>query len=140
MMTIYYVMIHNGMVANRTVADAPLPEEWFPEGETWVQNDEAQIGWAFDGKAFTPPAREPEPEPGPIIIPYAAFRARWTDDEMAGLFSTRKTVWQVDDYITLASAQGSVNLSGPTAAAAKALFVKLGVLTAERTDAIFATS
>lgn len=80
----------------------------------------------------------PVPPPPPVIIPYGVFRSRWTDDELDGLFSTRKTSWRVDDYIGLAQAQNSVNLSGPTAAAAQALFVKLGVLTAERAAAIFA--
>lgn len=76
---------------------------------------------------------------GPVLLDYGVFRRRWTDDELAGLFAIRNTVWQVDDYIGLAQAQGHVNLSGRTGERAKALFVKLGVLTAERAAAIFAT-
>jgi hypothetical protein len=105
----------------------------------------------FETRAFCKPALgieamisemldPPPPPPQPVIVPYGAFERRWTDDELAGLFGVRKTTWQVDRYITLASAQGHVNLSGPTAAAAKALFVELGVLTAERADVIFATT
>lgn len=87
----------------------------------------------------------PEPPARSVILPYGAFRARWTDDELAELFSARKTVWQIDDYIGLAQAQGHVNLTGvddpeteSIARAAKALFVALGVLTEARADAIFA--
>jgi hypothetical protein len=85
-------------------------------------------------------ARREKPPPPPVLVPYGVFRARWEPDELAGLFAARKTSWQVDDYITLASGQGHVNLSGDTTARAKALFLKLGVLTAERADAIFATA
>jgi hypothetical protein len=74
----------------------------------------------------------------PVIIPYGVFRARWRKEELEALFAAKKTDWRVEDYVTLALAQGHVNLSGPTAAEAKTLLVVLGVLSAERADAIFA--
>ncbi|MCB1499703.1 MAG: hypothetical protein KDK07_07910 [Bauldia sp.] len=79
-----------------------------------------------------------EPEPEIVIIPYAAFRARWEPEELAALFEAKKTDWRVEDYVTLASAQNAVNLSSKTTKAAKALLVAAGVLTAERADKIFA--
>jgi hypothetical protein len=89
----------------------------------------------FIGRMLNP---APLPPP-PVIIPYGVFRARWEPEEIEALFEVRNTHWQVDDYITLASGQGHVNLSGATAGQAKALFVSLGVLTVERAEAIFAT-
>ena len=77
------------------------------------------------------------PEPEPILIPYGAFRARWEPEELEALFAAKKADWRIEDYVTLASAQGHVNLSGSTAAAARALFVALGVLSEERASAIF---
>lgn len=43
-----YCIVENGVVANRTRADAPM-------GENWVQDDVAQIGWLYDGSSFSPP-------------------------------------------------------------------------------------
>lgn len=134
-----YCRVDGGLVVDRIVSQEPLPPEWFAEGETWIEDEAAQIGWAHDGEAFTPPAREPEPDPGPVLIPYGNFRARWEASEFEALFAAKNTDWRVEDYVTLASAQGHVNLSGETAAAAKALFVQMGVLSAERADIIFAT-
>lgn len=136
-MTLHYVQIRDGVVVNRAVAHEPLPPDWFPEGETWIETEEAQIGWSHDGKDFTPPP-PPEPEPpAAVIISYGAFRALWTDDELAALFAAKKNDWRVEDYCALAAAQNAVNLSGETAAEAKALFVAIGVLSEERADVIF---
>jgi hypothetical protein len=119
----------------------------FREGQTpeefWAELEAAEVRTRLGlAPGRTMPTEEEiaaGPVPMPVHVDYGVFRARWTDEELAGLFAVRKTTWQVDDYVTLASGQGHVNLSGPTAAQAKALFVQLGVLTAERADAIFAT-
>lgn len=136
-MTIY-VQIADGAVVNRIVAQGALPSDWFGEHENWVEDEDAQIGWAFDGAVFTPPTPPPEPPPGPVLVPYGTFRARWQPSELQAMFAAKNADWRVEDYVTLASAQGHVNLSGSTAAQAKTLFVAMGVLTAERADAIFA--
>lgn len=36
-----YVIVENGVVVNRTQADAPM-------GSGWIQSDTAQIGWLYD--------------------------------------------------------------------------------------------
>ena len=77
-------------------------------------------------------------DPSPILIPYGEFRLRWEPAELEALFEAKKTDWRVEDYVTLASAQGHVNLTGETAAAAKALFIHLAILSQERADEIFA--
>lgn len=46
-----YCIIENGVVKNRSQADAPM-------AANWVQNDTAQIGWLYDGNTFS----EPPPE------------------------------------------------------------------------------
>ena len=77
-------------------------------------------------------------EPGPTLIPYGVFRARWQPEELQGLYAAKNADWRVEDYVTLAAAQNHVNLTGSTAAAARALFVALDVLTEERAETIFA--
>lgn len=133
-----YLKIDDGVVTNRIVAEGELPPEWFSEGETWVADDEAQIGWTYDGSTFTAP-QAPASEPGPVIVPYAVFRDRWEQSEIQALFALQASDWRVQDVISRALAQGHVNLSSATAAAAKALFVNLGALSSERADVIFDT-
>ena len=61
----YYLQIKDGVVVNRTISDKLRLAEWSSEGQIWEQDDEAQIGWTYDGKNFSPPPREPDPEPTP---------------------------------------------------------------------------
>lgn len=56
-----YAIIEGGVVANIAVADAPL-------AENWVEAGSAQIGWAYDGEAFTPPPPEPEAVPDVVSM------------------------------------------------------------------------
>jgi hypothetical protein len=91
----------------------------------------------WDGNAVVPYDPPPLPAP-PVLVPYGDFRARWQPTELQAMFTAKNTDWRVEDYVTLASAQGHVNLSGATAAQAKTLFVALGVLTVERAETIFA--
>jgi hypothetical protein len=70
-------------------------------------------------------------------VPYSAFRARWTQGEVQALFAAEQADWQVRDYVNLATAQGHVKLGGATANEAKAKFIALGVLSAQRANEIF---
>lgn len=137
MTTLYYLKVVDGVAVDRIYAHEPLPPEWFPEGEEWAADDEAQIGWEYENGEFSPPPAEELPPTPILIVPYGTFRARWDTAELEALFEARKVHWQVDDFVSLASAQNAVNLSGATAAEARSLFVSLGVLTAERAEEIF---
>lgn len=114
-------------------------------------DDEAYAAWLADGGRVTRIASEAElqavlvaagcPERGPAYAPvvdYGAFRARWTAEEREALHAARQSDWRVDDFVGLAQAQGHINIGGSVAPQAKALFVALGVLTAERADVVFA--
>lgn len=54
----YAVKVEDGIVVNRAVGNP---------GEGWIENDEAQIGWAYDGKAFSAPPTPPSPPPPPLV-------------------------------------------------------------------------
>lgn len=101
--------------------------DWMPSSGEIVPSEGTTFADAFTAHTAAPP----------VLIDYGVFRSRWLEPELEALFEARKAHWQVDDFASLAAAQGHVNLSGSTAAAAKALFVSLGVLSAERADAIF---
>jgi hypothetical protein len=93
-------------------------------------------GDVWDGVSFAPPVVViPD-----VILPYADFRALWTDDEKSALHTARQSNWQIEDFVSLAIAQNSVNLSKPTAAAAKSALVAASVLSADRADIIFKAS
>lgn len=127
---------------------------WSSAGAGYVQpDDEAFAAWLAGGGRVTRIASEAElqavlaaagcPELGPAyapVIAYGEFRARWTAEELAALHAARQSDWRVDDFVGLAQAQGYINISGSVAPQAKALFVALGVLTAERADVVFAAA
>ena len=105
----------------------------------WIEGD--GITTLSPGVAFAEVfERRNNPPAAPVILPYGAFLARWTDAELEALFGARKTDWRVDNLVTLAAAQDSVNLSGERAAQAKALFVALKVLSRARADIVFSAS
>ena len=49
-----YCQIKDGIVVNRAVFDEPMPTDW-PDYASWVQNDDAHIGWAYTNGAFVVP-------------------------------------------------------------------------------------
>ena len=64
-MTKNFAIIESGKVVNVALSETAL-------ADNWVQSDEAQIGWTFEGGQFVPPPPPPEPTPEEIL---AAERA-----------------------------------------------------------------
>lgn len=62
-----YCRVENCVVTNRAVFDGPMPDGWAEKDTLWIENEVAQIGWAYGGKGFTAPPREPDPEPVPRL-------------------------------------------------------------------------
>lgn len=58
-----YCKIENGEVVNTSLWDEAMPEKWAAPGDVWIQNDEAQIGWKYDGVTFAAPAAAAVPAP-----------------------------------------------------------------------------
>jgi len=58
--------------------------------------------------------------------------SRMTDAERAALFIARRTVWQVDYFLTRAAANGIVATDDPDLPAAQAMFAQLGIIAANR--------
>jgi len=94
----FYCKVENGMVVNRAVFDAEMPEDW-PDREAWVQNDAAQIGWSHDGEEFiAPPAPE---EPLPTVEMY--------QNAIQATVDAAAQSKQFNDGVTLASYKDSTN-------------------------------
>jgi hypothetical protein len=58
--------------------------------------------------------------------------SRMTTDERASLFTARRTVWQVDYFLTRAAANGIVSTDDPDLPAAQAMFAQLGIIASSR--------
>jgi len=58
--------------------------------------------------------------------------SRLTPAEREALFTARRTVWQVDYFLTRASTTGIVSTSDPDLDQAKVMFAQLGIITADR--------
>jgi hypothetical protein len=65
-MTLYYVKVTGNTVTDRAVFSDPMPTEW-PDYTSWYQNDEAQIGWTYDGEFHPPPVARVVPTDYPIM-------------------------------------------------------------------------
>lgn len=102
-----YVQVENGNVVNSTIfGPEGMPEGW-DEGNTWIAEDVAQIGWTFANGVFAaPPAPQPEPVVLPDLAPYQ-FRAMLAlsgkqsalDAYIAALPDPQKTIAQAKlDY------------------------------------------
>lgn len=69
-----YCKIENGVVINRATFADTLPDGWAGEGDTWVQNDDAQIGWTYDGTSFTAPVVDSTPQVPQLLTASQAKR------------------------------------------------------------------
>jgi hypothetical protein len=53
-----FAIVENGKVINVALSETAL-------ADNWIQSDEAQIGWGYDGSNFIAPPEPPEPAPTP---------------------------------------------------------------------------
>lgn len=96
----HYCKVDNGIVVNRAVFNAEMPEDW-PDREAWFQDDAAQIGWAYEGGEFiAPPAPE---EPLPTVEMY--------QNAIQAAVDAAAQSKQFNDGVTLASYKDSTNPS-----------------------------
>jgi hypothetical protein len=63
---------------------------------------------------------------------------RMTEAERSAMFSARHSAWQVDYFLTRASALGSININDPDLTTAKQLFADLNIIAMDRWPALLA--
>jgi hypothetical protein len=71
-------------------------------------------------------------------LPADVVLSRMTAEERAALFTARRTIWQVDYFLTRAAANGIVATDDPDLPTAQAMFAQLGIIAADRWDALLA--
>lgn len=76
--------------------------------------------------------------PAPVRLDTDLVLSRFTDAERAALFTARRSVWQVDYFITRAATTGIVSTADPDLPAAQAMFAALGIIAADRWPALLA--
>lgn len=63
-----YCQVQNGSVVNRALFDGAIPADW-PDRDSWIESEVAQIGWTYADNEFAPPPAEPPaPPPVPMVI------------------------------------------------------------------------
>lgn len=81
-----YCLVLEGVVINRAVFDAEMPDGWAGEGDVWIADDEAQIGWTYDGEFHEPPfvpGETDHPPQAPNL--YAVALLTISDGEISGI-------------------------------------------------------
>ena len=92
-----YAIIKDGVVENVIAWDG---EAAYDPGEGFeaVRTDDAQIGWTYDGEAFTPPV--PAPSEAKALMPVSFWLLRLSVDEMKDFkkLDLQQKALTVDDY------------------------------------------
>ena len=79
--------------------------------------------------ACIPPTLTPA---GPLKIDSDTVLSRLTTAEREALFTARRTIWQVDYFLTRAASTGIVSTADPDLASAQQLFAAYGIIASER--------
>lgn len=117
-----YARIAAGVVVDRCVFPAAMPADW-PNRAEWVDAAAAQIGWTYDGTAFTPP---PPAVPSPEEVADAARATLFVADAgRADLLARLRTATpaQIDTWL-LANVTTLVQARGVLGAVIKRLIAK----------------
>lgn len=70
-----YCQIQDGAVINRAVFDGALPADW-PDRDSWIESEVAQIGWTYADNEFAPPPPAPLPPPPSVPMVISPRQAR----------------------------------------------------------------
>jgi hypothetical protein len=114
---------------------AAAPEGYEPSTE------EAASEWVAAQLAAGWVPAHPAPEPvsaEPLHIDSDTVLQRLTAAEREALFSARRTVWQVDYFLTRASSTGIISTADADLPAAQAMLAQLGIVAADRWPALLA--
>jgi hypothetical protein len=103
-----YVKVTDGLVVNATEFNGQMPDDW-GDKPGWVQSDAAQIGWAYDGSVFTPPAPPAPHPPTPEQLRKAVLSAEADFIDLLNRASTASPAqinsWLTSNVTTLAQAR-----------------------------------
>lgn len=106
-MTTRYAQLSSGVVHQ------VIESETDPDGINgqWVACGNAGPGWTYDGTAFAPPA--PEPSQPIRTLTKLQYMLRFTDPELAGIYTAAKTVVSVEIWLEKFKLASEINLDDP---------------------------
>ena len=97
--------------------------------------EQAAAAWVAEQLAAGWVPAPPEPEPvsaEPLRIDADTVLSRLTAAERESLFTARRTVWQVDYFLTRAATTGIISTADADLPTAQAMFAQLGIIAADR--------
>jgi hypothetical protein len=129
-------MLHDAIAAvcpidGISISDVGDKSKWridFSAGATAQQKDAAaQVVAGFDPNT-----------PAHVYLSYVTLRSRLTIAERQAILTAARSDWRLADWMGLAQAEGTINLSTAETLAAKAALISAGLLTPARVDEVFA--
>lgn len=132
-----YVLIKNGVVADRIVADASfiplIAEHW----DRIVESNTAQIGWLDDGINLTAPSPAPSAPPSVRDLTPVQYLKRFTQAERIAIRAAAASNPAVNDYVQLMNAVTDVvHLDDPDTVAGLNALEAAGLIGTGRAAAI----
>ena len=131
-----YALIKSGFVVNIIECDAEFATQISPDFDAVVGNDSVGIGWAWNGSAFTAPVQPPSP--GVRVITKLAYMNRFTAAELAAIYTTARTVVQIEIWLEKFKLAQEINLDDPDTVAGLQAMEAGGLIGAGRALAIAA--
>lgn len=132
-MTKRFAIIENNVVVNTALADAPFAESWVEI----AQGVDAGIGWGYSGGVFTAPA-VPTTSAAPRHISPLAYMNRFTDSELATIYTAAKTVVAVEVWLAKFNRAQYIDLDDASTIAGLNAMESAGLIGSGRASAILA--
>lgn len=126
-----YAIIENNIVENITISDSQLYQNWvsIPQGAN------VGIGYTYVNGVFTPPVASPQLK---RTLTKLEYMNRFTDAELAGIYTTAKTVVAVEIWLEKFKLATEINLDDPTTIAGLQAMEGAGLLVVGRSAEILA--
>lgn len=128
-----YAIIGNGIVGNIAIADGPLGSNWVAIGE-----QACGIGWTYDGTTFTATVIPEYVAPVIRTLTKLEYMNRFTDAELAGIYTAAKSVIQVEIWLEKFKLASEIYLDDPHTVSGLQAMEASGLLAAGRAAGILA--
>lgn len=134
-----YALIKNNTVQNVIECDQAFADSIASDWDAVVPSQGSGIGWTYVDGVFTAPLPPAPTPPAPVRrLTKLAYMNRFTDAELAGIYTAAKTVVQVEIWLEKFKLATEINLDDPETVAGLLAMEAAGLLTSGRAAEILA--